>query len=134
MGCKRYAICWEVIIFYRLPWTRHSVHMLKSILLLISTRRQPSPWTFTYICELVTIFTNNFVFQYFADYIEKKASSLGLQMLFLLTTRTADWYSLFTFHPFIPMAFTSLPIVSDILLPIGLVNIVCPSGGSNRLN
>nr|XP_009786018.1 PREDICTED: probable amino-acid acetyltransferase NAGS1, chloroplastic isoform X1 [Nicotiana sylvestris] len=25
------------------------------------------------------------------DYIEKKASSLGLQMLFLLTTRTADW-------------------------------------------
>ncbi|KAI3441004.1 uncharacterized protein J3R85_002843 [Psidium guajava] len=26
------------------------------------------------------------------DYIEKKASSLGLEMLFLLTTRTADWY------------------------------------------
>ncbi|XP_006363818.1 probable amino-acid acetyltransferase NAGS1, chloroplastic [Solanum tuberosum] len=26
------------------------------------------------------------------DYIEKKASSLGLQMLFLLTTRTADWF------------------------------------------
>ncbi|KAF5743915.1 amino-acid acetyltransferase NAGS1 chloroplastic isoform X1 [Tripterygium wilfordii] len=27
------------------------------------------------------------------DYIEKKASSLGLEMLFLLTTRTADWFS-----------------------------------------
>ncbi|CAA2993499.1 probable amino-acid acetyltransferase NAGS1, chloroplastic [Olea europaea subsp. europaea] len=26
------------------------------------------------------------------DYIEKKASSLGLRMLFLLTTRTADWF------------------------------------------
>ncbi|CAH9142451.1 unnamed protein product [Cuscuta epithymum] len=26
------------------------------------------------------------------DYIEKKASSLGMQMLFLLTTRTADWF------------------------------------------
>ncbi|CAA0841062.1 Probable amino-acid acetyltransferase NAGS2-chloroplastic [Striga hermonthica] len=26
------------------------------------------------------------------DYIEKKASSLGLQKLFLLTTRTADWF------------------------------------------
>ncbi|GFP90297.1 probable amino-acid acetyltransferase nags1 chloroplastic [Phtheirospermum japonicum] len=26
------------------------------------------------------------------DYIEKKASCLGLQMLFLLTTRTADWF------------------------------------------
>lgn len=26
------------------------------------------------------------------DYIEKKASSLGLQMLFLLTTRTEDWF------------------------------------------
>ncbi|GMI68019.1 N-acetyl-l-glutamate synthase 2 [Hibiscus trionum] len=26
------------------------------------------------------------------DYIEKKASSLGLDMLFLLTTRTADWF------------------------------------------
>ncbi|KAK6151142.1 hypothetical protein DH2020_016074 [Rehmannia glutinosa] len=26
------------------------------------------------------------------DYIEKKAYSLGLQMLFLLTTRTADWF------------------------------------------
>ncbi|KAK4366367.1 hypothetical protein RND71_014247 [Anisodus tanguticus] len=26
------------------------------------------------------------------DYIEKKASSLGLQMLFLLTTRAADWF------------------------------------------
>ncbi|KAJ4714711.1 Amino acid acetyltransferase(N-acetylglutamate synthase)-like protein [Melia azedarach] len=26
------------------------------------------------------------------DYIEKKASSLGLEMLFLLTTRTADWF------------------------------------------
>nr|XP_016449293.1 PREDICTED: probable amino-acid acetyltransferase NAGS1, chloroplastic isoform X2 [Nicotiana tabacum] len=26
------------------------------------------------------------------DYIEKKASALGLQMLFLLTTRTADWF------------------------------------------
>lgn len=26
-----------------------------------------------------------------ADYIEKKASSLGLVKLFLLTTRTADW-------------------------------------------
>ncbi|KAL3844678.1 hypothetical protein ACJIZ3_002081 [Penstemon smallii] len=26
------------------------------------------------------------------DYVEKKASSLGLQMLFLLTTRTADWF------------------------------------------
>ncbi|VFQ58341.1 unnamed protein product [Cuscuta campestris] len=26
------------------------------------------------------------------DYIEKKASSLGIQMLFLLTTRTADWF------------------------------------------
>ncbi|KAL0461857.1 UNVERIFIED_CONTAM: putative amino-acid acetyltransferase NAGS1, chloroplastic [Sesamum latifolium] len=26
------------------------------------------------------------------DYIEKKASSLGLQMLFLLTTRTTDWF------------------------------------------
>lgn len=26
------------------------------------------------------------------DYIEKKASSLGLNMLFLLTTRTADWF------------------------------------------
>ncbi|XP_073144210.1 probable amino-acid acetyltransferase NAGS1, chloroplastic [Henckelia pumila] len=26
------------------------------------------------------------------DYIEKRASSLGLQMLFLLTTRTADWF------------------------------------------
>lgn len=28
----------------------------------------------------------------FADYIEKKASALGLEMLFLLTTRTADWF------------------------------------------
>ncbi|KAL9258579.1 putative amino-acid acetyltransferase NAGS1, chloroplastic [Drosera capensis] len=27
-----------------------------------------------------------------ADYLEKKASSLGLDMLFLLTTRTADWF------------------------------------------
>lgn len=27
-----------------------------------------------------------------ADYIEKKASSMGLQKLFLLTTRTADWF------------------------------------------
>lgn len=27
-----------------------------------------------------------------ADYIEKKASALGLEMLFLLTTRTADWF------------------------------------------
>ncbi|XP_020230364.1 probable amino-acid acetyltransferase NAGS2, chloroplastic isoform X1 [Cajanus cajan] len=26
------------------------------------------------------------------DYLEKKASSLGLNMLFLLTTRTADWF------------------------------------------
>ncbi|OIT30810.1 PREDICTED: probable amino-acid acetyltransferase NAGS1, chloroplastic isoform X1 [Nicotiana attenuata] len=26
------------------------------------------------------------------DYIEKKASAIGLQMLFLLTTRTADWF------------------------------------------
>uniref|UniRef100_A0A1J3DM88 amino-acid N-acetyltransferase n=3 Tax=Noccaea caerulescens TaxID=107243 RepID=A0A1J3DM88_NOCCA len=26
------------------------------------------------------------------DYIEKKASGLGLEMLFLLTTRTADWF------------------------------------------
>ncbi|KAK9284416.1 hypothetical protein L1049_023588 [Liquidambar formosana] len=26
------------------------------------------------------------------DYIEKKASSLGMEMLFLLTTRTADWF------------------------------------------
>lgn len=26
------------------------------------------------------------------DYIEKKASFLGLEMLFLLTTRTADWF------------------------------------------
>ncbi|XP_057501345.1 probable amino-acid acetyltransferase NAGS1, chloroplastic isoform X2 [Actinidia eriantha] len=26
------------------------------------------------------------------DYIEKKASALGLRMLFLLTTRTADWF------------------------------------------
>ncbi|KAL2906506.1 putative amino-acid acetyltransferase NAGS2 chloroplastic [Bienertia sinuspersici] len=26
------------------------------------------------------------------DYIEKKASTLGLEMLFLLTTRTADWF------------------------------------------
>ncbi|GAB2282718.1 Probable amino-acid acetyltransferase nags1, chloroplastic [Dionaea muscipula] len=26
------------------------------------------------------------------DYLEKKASSLGLSMLFLLTTRTADWF------------------------------------------
>ncbi|KAK2998537.1 hypothetical protein RJ639_023199 [Escallonia herrerae] len=26
------------------------------------------------------------------DYIEKKASSIGLQQLFLLTTRTADWF------------------------------------------
>ncbi|XP_031397939.1 probable amino-acid acetyltransferase NAGS1, chloroplastic isoform X2 [Punica granatum] len=26
------------------------------------------------------------------DYIEKKASSLGLEMVFLLTTRTADWF------------------------------------------
>ncbi|GMI94111.1 N-acetyl-l-glutamate synthase 1 [Hibiscus trionum] len=26
------------------------------------------------------------------DYIEKKASSIGLDMLFLLTTRTADWF------------------------------------------
>ncbi|CDP02612.1 unnamed protein product [Coffea canephora] len=26
------------------------------------------------------------------DYIEKKASSLGLEILFLLTTRTADWF------------------------------------------
>lgn len=29
---------------------------------------------------------------YVADYIEKKASSMGLEMLFLLTTRTADWF------------------------------------------
>ena len=28
-----------------------------------------------------------------ADYIERKAQSLGLEMLFLLTTRTADWYA-----------------------------------------
>ncbi|PPS18940.1 hypothetical protein GOBAR_AA01645 [Gossypium barbadense] len=28
----------------------------------------------------------------FADYIEKKVSSLGLDMLFLLTTRPADWF------------------------------------------
>ncbi|CAN0864878.1 Probable amino-acid acetyltransferase NAGS2, chloroplastic [Linum grandiflorum] len=27
------------------------------------------------------------------DYMEKKASSLGLEMLFLLTTRTADWFT-----------------------------------------
>lgn len=38
-----------------------------------------------------------------ADYIEKKASSLGLRTLFLLTTRTADWYviliSLYVLRP-----------------------------------
>ncbi|KAG6766639.1 hypothetical protein POTOM_027807 [Populus tomentosa] len=31
-------------------------------------------------------------------FIERRASSLGLETLFLLTTRTADWY-FFTFHP-----------------------------------
>ncbi|KAH8503846.1 hypothetical protein H0E87_014913 [Populus deltoides] len=34
------------------------------------------------------------------DFIERRASSLGLETLFLLTTRTADWY-FFTFHPLI---------------------------------
>jgi hypothetical protein len=29
---------------------------------------------------------------YASDYIEKMALSLGLEKLFLLTTRTADWY------------------------------------------
>ena len=29
---------------------------------------------------------------YASDYIEKEALSLGLGRLFLLTTRTADWY------------------------------------------
>jgi len=28
------------------------------------------------------------------DYVEKVALSLGLEKLFLLTTRTADWYTL----------------------------------------
>jgi hypothetical protein len=31
---------------------------------------------------------------FFPDYVEKKALSLGLEKLFLLTTRTADWYVL----------------------------------------
>lgn len=28
-----------------------------------------------------------------ADFLEKKAARMGLQYLFLLTTRTADWYA-----------------------------------------
>ncbi|XWS33481.1 hypothetical protein CRYUN_Cryun22dG0087000 [Craigia yunnanensis] len=32
------------------------------------------------------------------DYIEKKASSIGLDMLFLLTTRTADWFVFFSYY------------------------------------
>lgn len=40
-----------------------------------------------------TIKTNrSFLTVKYADYIEKKASALGLEMLFLLTTRTADWF------------------------------------------
>jgi hypothetical protein len=32
-----------------------------------------------------------------SDYIEKAAMSLGLEKLFLLTTRTADWYATLSF-------------------------------------
>ncbi|KAK2965537.1 hypothetical protein RJ640_030585 [Escallonia rubra] len=39
-----------------------------------------------------TPFTHCIAIELLADYIEKKASSIGLQQLFLLTTRTADWF------------------------------------------
>ncbi|KAK3002505.1 hypothetical protein RJ639_021491 [Escallonia herrerae] len=39
-----------------------------------------------------TSFTHCVAIELLADYIEKKASSIGLQQLFLLTTRTADWF------------------------------------------
>lgn len=43
-------------------------------------------------CIIVTVTVHNSLqFLISADYIEKKASSLGLEELFLLTTRTADW-------------------------------------------
>ncbi|KAJ6722233.1 AMINO-ACID ACETYLTRANSFERASE [Salix koriyanagi] len=43
----------------------------------------------------VSIFTKPYG-QTFADFIERKASSLGLETLFLLTTRTADWSVIFS--------------------------------------
>lgn len=35
---------------------------------------------------------SNYLNQMIVDYIEKKSASMGLETLFLLTTRTADWY------------------------------------------
>lgn len=54
--------------------------------------------------------------KFYADYVEKKASSLGLDMLFLLTTRTADW---FVFSPL---------LMKPILSPKGAISdhYLCP--------
>ncbi|KAG5230737.1 amino-acid acetyltransferase [Salix suchowensis] len=50
--------------------------------------------------------------QTFADFIERKASSLGLETLFLLTTRTADWYCI-TFHPLMCCMKCSIQLIPD---------------------
>lgn len=53
----------------------------------------------------------------FADYLERKAANLGLQKLFLLTTRTADWSVPHSFgcNALFPRALFILP-VQDIWL------------------
>lgn len=38
-----------------------------------------------------------------ADYLERKAVKLGLEKLFLLTTRTADWSAVHLFCSFAPL-------------------------------
>jgi hypothetical protein len=40
-------------------------------------------------CEIVKLYFNSWPC---ADYLEKKAREMGLEKLFLLTTRTADWF------------------------------------------
>lgn len=41
--------------------------------------------------QMIYLICENSFIKKFTDYIEKKATSLGLEMVFLLTTRTADW-------------------------------------------
>ncbi|KAG5230716.1 amino-acid acetyltransferase [Salix suchowensis] len=50
--------------------------------------------------------------QTFADFIERKASSLGLETLFLLTTRTADWYCI-TFRPLMCCMKSSIQLIPE---------------------
>jgi len=57
------------------------------------------------------------------DYVEKVALSLGLEKLFLLTTRTADWY--------LPL-FSSLLCANSIYLCSSLDSLLC-ANSSNAL-